>query len=65
MGVWANFNYKITENVEFEFILAISNKRIWTIRKLKKAGVSDNDVLHVYFMKIRSIFESNCVVFLT
>ena len=44
-------------------MLSICYKRIWAIRKLKQAGVSDLDILHFYFMKIRSVLESNCVVY--
>ena len=46
-----------------EYILSISYKRIWAIRKLKKAGVPEKDILYFYFMKIRSVLESNCVVY--
>ena len=46
-----------------EYILAICYKRIWAIRKLKKAGVPEKDILYFYFMKIRSVLESNCVVY--
>ena len=44
-------------------ILAIAYKRIWAIRKLKKANVGNDDILHFYYMKIRSVLESNCVAF--
>ena len=36
---------------------------MWAIRKLKKAGISEPDILHCYFMKICSILESNCVIY--
>ena len=50
-------------NKHIEHILAIAYKRLWAIRNLKRAGISNLDILHFYFMKIRSILESNCVVF--
>ena len=46
-----------------EHILSISYKRLWAIRKLSKACVPPDDILHFYFMKIRSVLESNCVVY--
>ena len=46
-----------------QHILTIAYKQIWTIRKLKKAGISDEDILYFYFIKIRSVLESNCVAF--
>ena len=45
------------------FILSISYKRIWTIRKLKRAGISNEDILYFYYIKIRSVLESNCVAY--
>ena len=61
LGYWFSYDMKTHRHVQH--ILAISYKRIWAIRKLKKAGVSDSDILHFYFMKIQSVLESNCVVF--
>ena len=46
-----------------EHILSISYKRIWTIRKLKRAGISNEDILYLYYIKIRSVLESNCVAY--
>ena len=46
-----------------EYISKIAYKRLWAIRKLKKAGISDEDLLHFFFVKIRSVLESNCPVF--
>ena len=45
-----------------EYKLEISYKRLWTISKLKKAGVPDMDILYFFFMKIRSVLETNCPV---
>ena len=61
LGYWFTHNMKTHRHTEH--ILAISYKRIWAIRKLKQAGVSDKDILDFYFMKIRSVLETNCVVF--
>ena len=46
-----------------QHMLKIVFKRLWAIRKLKKAGISDDDLLHFFFVKIRSVLESNCPVF--
>ena len=61
LGYWFSTDMKPDRHVQH--ILTISYKRIWTIRKLKKAGISREDILYFYFMKIRSVLESNCVVF--
>ena len=61
LGYW--FTSDIKTHRHTQHLLSICYKRIWAIRKLKKAGVSNSDILHFYFMKIRSILESNCVVY--
>ena len=61
LGYWFTHDMKTHRHVEH--ILSISYKRIWAIRKLKKACVPPVDILHFYFMKIRSVLESNCVVY--
>ena len=61
LGYWFSSDMKTDRHVQH--ILAISYKRIWTIRKLKKAGINNEDILYFYFMKIRSVLESNCVAF--
>ena len=45
-----------------DFILEISYKRLWAISKLKRAGVCDGDILHFFFIKIRSVLESSAPV---
>ena len=45
------------------YIVQKCYKRLWAIRKLKSAGVSSQDILRYYFMKIRSVLESSCSVF--
>ena len=61
LGFW--FTHDIKVHCHINHILKISYKRIWAIRKLKKAGISDTDILYFYFMKIRSVLETNCVVY--
>ena len=61
LGYWFTTDMKTNKHVEH--ILAIAYKRLWAIRNLKRAGISNLDVLHFFFMKIRSIPESDCVVF--
>ena len=61
LGYWLTMDMKAHRHVEY--ILKIAFKRIWAIRKLKKAGISDDDLLHFFFVKIRSVLESNCPVF--
>ena len=36
---------------------------MWAIRKLQRASISPNDILHFFNMKIRSVLETNCPVF--
>ena len=61
LGYWFSIDMKTNRHVEH--ILSISYKRLWAIRKLKQAGISNEDILHFYFVKIRSVLESNCPVF--
>ena len=61
LGYWFTHDMKTKKHVDH--ILSICYKRIWAVRKLKQSGVSDLDILHFYFMKIRSVLESNCVVY--
>ena len=50
-------------NKHVQYTLGISYKRIWAIRKLQRASISPNDILHFFNMKIRSVLETNCPVF--
>ena len=43
LGYWFTTDMKTRRHVQH--ILAISYKRIWALRKLKKAGISDSDIL--------------------
>ena len=61
LGYWLTKDMKTNRHVEY--MLEICYKRLWAIIKLKKAGISNEDILHFFFMKIRSVLESNCPVF--
>ena len=61
LGYWFTHDMKTKKHVDY--MLSICYKRLWAIRKLKQAGVSHSDILHFYYMKIRSVLESNCVVY--
>ena len=61
LGYWLTRDMKADRHVEY--MLEICYKRLWAIHKLKKAGISNQDILHFFFMKIRSVLESNCPVF--
>ena len=61
LGYWLTSDMKPHKHVEY--ILQISYKRLWAIPKLKKAGVPPSDILYFFFMKIRSVLETNCPVF--
>ena len=61
LGYWLTKDMKTERHVKY--MLEICYKRLWAIIKLKKAGISNQDILHFFFMKIRSVLESNCPVF--
>ena len=61
LGYWFTHDMKTYRHVEH--LLEICFKRIWAIRKLKKSGISDKDILHFYYFKIRSVLEANCVIY--
>ena len=61
LGYWFTHDMKTYRHVEH--LLGICYKRIWAIRKLKKNGISENDILHFYNFKIRSVLEANCVIY--
>jgi hypothetical protein len=51
------FNNKLTWDDHVNYICTKVSKRIYFIRLLKRAGVSSNDILLVYFSIIRSVLE--------
>ena len=61
LGYWLTTDMKPQKHVDH--MLGICYKRLWAIPKLKRAGVSNNDILHFYCIKIRSVLESNCAVY--
>ena len=61
LGYWLTSDMKPHRHVKH--ILDIAYKRLWALAKLKKAGVPDQDILHFFNVKIRSVLESNCPVF--
>ena len=61
LGYWLTKDMKTERHVKY--MLEICYKWLWAIIKLKKAGISNQDILHFFFMKIRSVLESNCPVF--
>ena len=61
LGYW--FSHDMKTNRHVEHLLAICYKRIWAIRKLKKSGISEKDILHFYNFKIRSVLEANCIIY--
>ena len=61
LGYWLTTDLRPTIHVSH--ILKISYSRLWAISRLKSAGVSDEDILLFYAMKIRSVLEYAAPVF--
>ena len=61
LGYWLTSDMKPHKHVQY--ILKIVNGRIWAITKLKRTGVSDEDLKYFFTMKVRSVLESAAVVF--
>ena len=61
LGYWLTNDMKPAKHVEY--LLKICYKRLWAISQLKRARVPDHDILHFFFIKIRSVLESNAPVF--
>ena len=61
LGYWLTSDMKPAKHVDYTVKKA--NKRIWVIRRLKAAGASDQDLVTIYLLLIRSILETNCPVF--
>ena len=61
LGYWLTTDLKPNKHVEY--ILKIAYKRIWAIGRLKSAGVSNQDILYFYCLKIRSVLETACPIF--
>ena len=61
LGYWLTIDMKPSKHVEH--ILKIGYGRLWTISRLKSAGVKNDDIFHFYNMKIRSVLEYAAPVF--
>ena len=61
LGYWLTVDMKPSKHVEH--ILKIGFGRLWTIPRLKSAGVNNDDIFHFYIMKIRSVLEYAAPVF--
>ena len=61
LGYWLTVDMKPSTHVKH--ILKISYSRLWSISRLKYAGVSDKDIFHFYTMKIRTVLEYSAPVF--
>ena len=46
-----------------EYMLSIVNKRMLAITKLKRDGVSDDDLKYFYVRKLRCLLETSVAVF--
>ena len=57
LGVIISNNLKWSQNTEY--ITSKAMRRIWTLRKLQKLGLSQKFILDVYVKEIRSILEYN------
>jgi hypothetical protein len=61
LGYWLTTDMK--PSIHVQYVLKIAYGRLWTITRLKSAGVSDDDIFHFYSMKIRSVLEYAAPVF--
>ena len=55
LGVILSSNLSWAANTEY--IVNRCNKKIWVIRRLKKLGASNDDLLEVYYKQVRSTLE--------
>ena len=61
LGYWLTVNMK--PDVHVSYILKIAYGRLWAISRLKTANVPNNDILHFFNVKIRSVLEYAAPVF--
>ena len=61
LGFWLTGDLKTDKHVKH--ILRIAYGRLWSISRLKSAGVSNDDIFYFYTMKIRSVLEYAAPVF--
>ena len=61
LGYWFTQDMKPATHVDY--IVSICYKKMWGIRKLKRAGIKTDDIVFFYNMKLRAILERSCFVF--
>ena len=61
LGYWLTVDMRPDKHVAY--ILKIAYSRLWAISRLKSAGVSNDDILHFFNIKIRSVLEYCAPVF--
>ena len=61
LGYWLTSD--MTPSIHVKYILSIAYGRLWAISRLKSAAVSDDDILHFFEIKIRSVLEYAAPVF--
>ena len=61
LGYWLTVDMRPDKHVAY--ILKIAYSRLWAISRLKSAGVSNDDILHFFNVKIRSVLEFCAPVF--
>ena len=60
LGVIISNDLKWSQNTQF--IVEKALRRIWTLRRMKKLGLSNEVIFYVYIEEIRSILEFGCPV---
>ena len=61
LGYWLTVD--MSPNKHVAYILGIAYGRLWAISRLKSAAVSEDDILHFFNVKIRSVLEYSAPVF--
>ena len=61
LGYWMTCDMK--PDVHVKYLLGIAYSRLWAISRLKSAGSSDDDILHFFNIKIRSVLEYSAPVY--
>ena len=61
LGYWLTVDMK--PNTHVSYVLKIAYGRLWAVSRLKSAGVKDDDILHFFNVKIRSVLEYSTPVY--
>ena len=61
LGYWLTMDMKPDTHVAY--MLKIAYSRLWSITRLKAAGVSDDDIFYFFTVKIRSVLEFSAPIF--